>query len=115
MTDKNCLFCKIIAGEIPSKKVYEDEDLYAFHDINPQAPTHVLVCPKRHIDRVVHMEAGDEELIGKVVFRAKEIAKELKVTEGFRLVFNNGAPAGQSVWHVHVHLLGGRSFSWPPG
>jgi histidine triad (HIT) family protein len=114
MDEKDCLFCKIIKGDIPSKKVYEDEDIYAFHDINPQAPTHILVCPKRHIERVAEMTENDLELMGKVIYRAKEIAKDLKRWD-FRLVINNGKEAGQEVFHIHVHLLGGRKFTWPPG
>jgi len=113
--DKDCLFCKIIKGEIPSKNVYEDEKIVAFYDINPQAPKHILICPKKHIDKVVNFSGEDRELIGEVIFRAKEIAKQEKIGDGFRLVFNNGSSAGQMVWHIHCHLLGGRNMTWPPG
>jgi len=115
MKDSNCLFCKIIAGGVPSKKAFEDEDLYALHDIAPQAPIHILICTKKHIERVAQITEADTQLAGKMIVRAQKIAKELGVSEGFRLVFNNGATAGQSVWHLHLHLLGGRAFSWPPG
>lgn len=114
MKDKDCLFCKIIAGEIPSKKIYEDENVYAFADIHPQAPTHVLICPKRHIDRIADLEAGDETLMGQAVLAAGAIAKLLKLTH-YRLVINNGEEVGQSVFHIHFHLMGGRKMTWPPG
>ena len=115
MKDKDCIFCKIIVGEIPSKKAFEDDDLYAFHDINPQAPTHILICPKKHIDRVANLTEADELLMGKVIYCSKELARDFKISDGFRLAFNNGLSAGQSVWHIHAHLLGGRPFTWPPG
>lgn len=111
-----CLFCEIVAGRIPSKKAYEDENLLAFHDINPQAPTHVLVIPKRHIESPFDLGPADETLVGSMVRRAKELAKELGHGErGFRLVMNAGDDAGYSVEHVHLHLLGGRRLGWPPG
>ncbi len=112
MTD--CLFCKIAAGEIPSKKVYSDEKVYAFHDIAPKAPTHVLVIPRRHIGKLADAAEADAAWIGEVVTRAAAIAQELGL-EHYRLVANNGEGAGQSVFHLHFHLLGGRPLAWPPG
>lgn len=111
-----CLFCRIIEGEIPAKKLYEDEHAVAFHDITPQAPTHVLVIPRKHIASLDDMQDGDAEAIGQTVLRATKIARELKLADdGYRLVVNNGPGAGQTVFHIHFHLLGGREFSWPPG
>jgi len=114
MSESDCLFCKIDKGEIPSTKVYEDEGVFAFNDINPQAPTHILICPKKHIDRVAHADDSDSELMGKLVTVAKNLAAQNQFTD-YRLVFNNGAEAGQAVFHVHLHLLAGRKFTWPPG
>ncbi|MBR0135706.1 MAG: histidine triad nucleotide-binding protein [Clostridia bacterium] len=109
----NCLFCRIAAGEIPSAKVYEDDHVLAFRDIDPQAPSHVLIIPKEHFDSV--MEAPDE-IIGRMTEAAKLIARSEGLTEkGFRLVINTGEDGGQSVKHLHMHLLGGRSLQWPPG
>lgn len=113
MTD--CLFCRIISGEIPAKKVYEDEHTYAFEDINPQAPTHVLVVPKKHIRGLKETTSEDAELIGSCQLAAARIARERNIEEGYRTVLNVGPQAGQSVFHLHVHLLGGRSLQWPPG
>lgn len=109
----NCIFCKIIAGEIPSKKAYEDDKVLAFYDIDPQAPTHILIIPKRHCDSV--MDADDDTMAYMI-----KIAKQLAIREGiaengFRLVVNTGADGGQSVMHLHLHLLGGRRFNWPAG
>ena len=116
MTSNDCLFCKIIEGSIPSSKVYEDENVFAFNDINPQAPLHVLIIPKKHISGVDAVEAGDASLIGHLIYAAKKIAKEKKVKENsYRLVFNNGPLAGQAVFHIHLHLLAGRPMNWPPG
>ena len=112
----DCLFCKIAAKEIPSKVVYEDDRIMAFQDVNPQAPTHDLLIPKKHIDRVADINEEDGGLLGELIFRAKEIAQEKKLSDsGFRLVFNSGAGAGQTVFHIHLHLLGGRDMTWPPG
>jgi histidine triad (HIT) family protein len=108
----DCLFCRIIAGEIPSRRVFEDERVFAFEDVSPQAPTHVLVVPRAHLDRIAH--AVDPEEIGRVLLAAARIAAE-RGLEHYRLVINNGDQAGQSVFHVHVHLLGGRPMGWPPG
>lgn len=111
-----CLFCEIVAGRIPSKKAYEDESVLAFLDVSPQAPTHVLVIPKRHITSLEDLTPEDDVVIGSLVRRAKEIATQLGLAErGFRLVMNSGEDAGYSVYHVHLHLLGGRRLGWPPG
>jgi histidine triad (HIT) family protein len=112
---EHCLFCKIIAGQIPANKLYEDDDLIAFHDISPQAPVHFLVIPKKHIVGPAFMEAEDEQLIGKMLRTGARLATELGLVDGFRLVFNNGAAAGQTVFHIHLHILGGRQLQWPPG
>jgi histidine triad (HIT) family protein len=112
----SCLFCRIIAGEIPSSKVYEDDEVFAFNDINPQAPLHVLVVPKRHIATVNDLAPGDEGLVGVLVRRAAAIAAEKGYAErGYRTVFNCNAEAGQTVFHLHLHLLAGRVLGWPPG
>lgn len=110
----DCLFCRIAAGEIPSKAVYSDERIYAFHDIAPKAPTHVLVVPRRHLARLSDAGADDRALLGDVVVAAAAIARDLGL-EHYRLVVNNGEGAGQTVFHLHVHLLGGRPMGWPPG
>jgi histidine triad (HIT) family protein len=109
------IFAKIIDREIPAKIAYEDDLCLAFHDINPQAPTHVLIIPKKPIDMIENMTEADEALVGHLVFAATKIARDLGLKNGYRLVMNNGAGAGQSVFHVHMHLLSGRPFSWPPG
>ena len=112
----SCLFCRIIAGEIPSSKVYEDDEVFAFSDINPQAPLHVLVVPKRHIATVNDLAPGDEALVGALVRRAAAIAAEKGYAErGYRTVLNCNAEAGQTVFHLHLHLLAGRVLGWPPG
>jgi len=112
----SCLFCRIIAGEIPSSKVYEDDEVFAFNDINPQAPLHVLVVPKRHIATVNDLAPGDDGLVGTLVRRAAAIATEKGYAErGYRTVFNCNAEAGQTVFHLHLHLLAGRALGWPPG
>jgi histidine triad (HIT) family protein len=111
----DCIFCKIAAGEINARIVYEDPDLLAFLDLNPQAPTHALVIPRRHIARLTSAGEEDAELLGKIQLAAAKIAKVLKVEGAFRLVMNNGKGAGQSVDHLHYHLLGGRKLMWPPG
>ena len=110
-----CLFCKIIAGEIPSKKVFEDDLTYAFRDINPQAPTHVLIVPRKHIASLAETEAADRDLIGYLQLVAARIAAGEGLSQGFRTVINTGPDGGQTVDHLHVHLLGGRSMVWPPG
>jgi len=110
----SCLFCRIAAGEIPSKAAYSDDRLYAFEDVAPKAPLHVLVIPRKHVARLSELEPGDAALAGEAFLRAAAIAKERGYPD-FRLVVNDGAGAGQSVFHLHVHVLGGRPFSWPPG
>jgi histidine triad (HIT) family protein len=113
MTD--CLFCKIIAGSIPSKKVYEDERAFVFEDIKPQAPTHVLIIPKKHIVGLKEATDADAEIIGYLHLVAAKIARERGIENGYRTVFNVGPGSGQSVFHLHLHLLGGRKLAWPPG
>ena len=111
----DCLFCKIAAGEIPAKLVHEDEDVIAFHDISPQAPVHVLVVPRRHLASLDEAVAEDGELLGRILLTIRRLARELGVESGYRVVNNCGASAGQSVFHIHFHLLGGRPMGWPPG
>jgi histidine triad (HIT) family protein len=110
-----CLFCKIVAGEIPSKKVFEDDLTYAFRDINPQAPTHVLVVPRKHIASLAETSDADQELLGYLHLVAARIARSEGLANGFRTVINTGPDGGQTVDHLHVHLLGGRGMGWPPG
>lgn len=110
----NCLFCKIAAKQIPAKMVYEDADVFAFEDINPQAPTHVLICPKKHFASLEHATAEEESALGRVALVAAKIARERKLGS-YRTVINTGTGAGQTVFHLHLHLLGGRAFHWPPG
>ena len=112
----DCLFCKIIRREIPATLVYEDDRVLAFNDINPQAPTHVLVVPKRHVATLNDVGTEDDQLVGELVRRAAAIAKERGLSAGgYRTVFNTNREAGQTVFHIHLHLLGGRSMAWPPG
>ena len=112
----DCLFCKIIAGEIPSDKVYEDEHVFAFRDINPVAPLHVLIIPKQHISMINDVEDDDAITMGRLFVAAKKIIQELGVADdGYRTVMNCGEAAGQTVFHVHMHLLAGRDLTWPPG
>ncbi|MDO8834639.1 MAG: histidine triad nucleotide-binding protein [Vicinamibacterales bacterium] len=112
----NCLFCRIVAGEIPARIVYQDEHVVAFHDINPQAPVHVLVVPRAHIATLNDVGEEHEALIGLMHRRAAAIAQDLGVAaRGYRTVFNCNREAGQTVFHIHLHLLGGRSLHWPPG
>ena len=112
----DCLFCMIVAGTIPSAKVYQDENLFAFEDIHPQAPTHVLVVPRKHIATTNDLTPADDELVGRMVAAAAKIAAERGFAQtGYRLVFNCNKAAGQAVFHIHLHLLGGRVLTWPPG
>ncbi len=111
----DCLFCKIAAGEIPSKKAYEDERVYAFYDIDPQAPVHILVIPKEHIQSVSQITPENQEIVGHIFTVIAKLAKELDLKDGYRVVSNVGEQGGQSVPHLHFHLLGGRNLSWPPG
>lgn len=116
VNNANCLFCRIASGEIPARKLHEDADVIAFHDVNPQAPHHVLVIPRRHIAALDDMTEADSLTIGTTILRATEIARQLRLhDEGYRLVVNNGEAAGQTVFHIHVHLIGGRKLAWPPG
>ena len=111
-----CLFCEIVAGRIPAKVVHQDDHVLAFHDIDPQAPTHVLVIPKRHITSLLDLAEGDDVLVGRLVRTARDIARQSGLDpRGFRLVFNCGDDAGYSVYHIHLHLVGGRKLGWPPG
>jgi histidine triad (HIT) family protein len=109
------IFEKIIAREIPAKIVYEDDDVLAFHDVNPQAPVHVLVVPKLAIARLADASQVDETILGKLLLAAKKIAADLGLTNGYRVVINNGPDAGESVPHLHLHVLGKRALAWPPG
>lgn len=111
----DCLFCQIIEGKIPAKKVYEDAHTYAFEDINPQGPTHVLVVPRQHIVGLKESSSADAEMIGRCHLAAAEIARQRGIEKGYRTVLNVGPDAGQSVFHLHVHLIGGRKLAWPPG
>jgi histidine triad (HIT) family protein len=109
----DCIFCRIAAGEIPSKKVFEDDRIFAFEDINPQAPTHILVVPKKHYEDM-HDGAEDPGLLGAILARSAAIARERGIRD-YRLVSNTGREAGQAVFHLHFHVLGGRRMGWPPG
>jgi histidine triad (HIT) family protein len=112
----DCLFCRIIAGEIPGSIVYQDDHVVAFNDINPQAPTHVLIVPRRHIASLNDLSPEDDQIVGELIRRASALAKDRGVSAGgYRIVFNTNRDAGQSVFHIHLHLLGGRSMHWPPG
>lgn len=111
----DCLFCKIVAGEIPADKLFEDDDVIAFWDIAPQAPKHFLVIPKKHLSGPSCIDAEDEELIGKMMRVGAKLAAENDIGDNFRVVYNNGVEAGQTVFHIHMHILGGRPMSWPPG
>jgi histidine triad (HIT) family protein len=111
----DCLFCRILSGEVPAKKVYEDDQVYAFDDVKPQAPTHVLVIPKKHIRGLKEATPADRETIGQCHLAAAAIARQRNIEDGYRTVTNVGPGSGQSVFHLHVHLLGGRRLGWPPG
>ena len=113
MTD--CLFCRIVAGEIPSKKVYEDEHTFAFEDLDPQGPTHILIVPKKHLRGLKEARPEDAEIVGRCHLTAAHIARTRNIEEGYRTVLNVGPKSGQSVFHLHVHLIGGRNLGWPPG
>lgn len=112
----NCIFCKIIKGEIPSEKIYEDDLVLSFKDISPEAPKHVLIIPKKHIVSLNNIQQEDAKIIGHIFMVAKEIVKKLGIDEtGYRIVSNCGEEGGQTVGHIHFHLLGGRMLQWPPG
>ena len=113
---ENCLFCKIVEGQIPAKIVYQDAEVVAFEDINPQAPQHVLLIPRRHIASITDLTMEDGPVLASIFVAASKVARELGIAEsGFRFVTNVGPDAGQSVFHLHFHLLGGRKLGWPPG
>jgi len=112
----DCLFCKIAAGEIPAKILYQDEQVVAFEDINPQAPHHKIIIPRKHISTINDLHAEDSALVGYMVQSAVKLAQQLKIADsGYRLVMNCNSAGGQTVFHIHIHLLGGRSMTWPPG
>ena len=116
MSIKDCLFCRIVAGEIPAKVVHETATILAFRDVDPKAPVHVLIIPREHIASVNALEPQHASLVGELFLAARSIAAEEGLADdGYRLVMNTGAGAGQSVWHIHLHLLGGRDLRWPPG
>jgi len=111
----DCLFCKIGEKKIPAKIVYEDPEIFALEDIHPKAPTHILICPRKHFVSLNEATKEDTQVLGRLQLVAAQLARERKLLEGYRTVVNNGPGAGQSVFHLHLHLLGGRSFRWPPG
>ncbi len=113
--DENCIFCKLISGEMPVDKIYEDDEIMAFNDINPQAPRHFLIIPKQHIARPRDINEGHEALVGRVIHKASELALKEGMVNGFRLVINDSEEGGQTVSHFHVHVLGARRMLWPPG
>ena len=113
--DPDCLFCKIVAGEIPSDRVHEDDEVIAFRDINPRAPTHVLVIPRRHIPDVDALTAEDGPLLARLFAVVRSVAEDAGLGRGYRVVTNVGPESGQTVFHLHFHLLGGRPMAWPPG
>jgi histidine triad (HIT) family protein len=116
MTESDCLFCKIIADEIPADIIHESPDAIAFRDINPQAPTHVLIVPRQHISTINDLDESDTDTVGQLFLAARNIARQEGFAEdGYRVTMNCNAAAGQTVFHIHLHLLGGRNFTWPPG
>jgi histidine triad (HIT) family protein len=114
--DETCLFCRIVSGSIPARLAHQDDHTLAFHDIDPRAPVHVLIIPRQHITAVDQLREGDADLMGQLFLVARRLARELGIADsGYRMVVNNGRDAGQSVDHIHMHLLGGRPLKWPPG
>ena len=112
----SCIFCKIVAGEIPADILYQDDDVMCFRDVSPQAPTHLLVIPKKHIGSIAELEQSDTDIAGKILVTATKMAKQDGVSEsGYRVAMNCGAEGGQTVGHIHMHVLGGRQMGWPPG
>lgn len=111
----SCIFCRIVEGSLPAKFVYQDESVVAFEDRNPQAPTHILVVPRQHVAALEETTASHEPLLGRMLYAATCIAKDRGLASGYRTVINNGEWGGQTVFHVHLHLMGGRRFHWPPG
>jgi len=110
-----CVFCRIVSGDIPGKIVHSDDHVVAFEDLSPQAPVHVLIVPRKHIASLNEASDADRELLGRMLLAARDLAAKKAVAGGYRLVNNCGGPAGQSVFHIHLHLLGGRVMTWPPG
>jgi histidine triad (HIT) family protein len=110
-----CLFCQIVAGSIPVKRLYEDDHILAFPDIAPQAPVHILLIPKQHFASLAHTTTAEDALLGQLLAAARQVAEQQGLTNGYRLVVNTGADGGQTVGHLHLHLLGGRPLHWPPG
>lgn len=116
MTEQDCLFCKILAGDIPADVIYESDSAIAFRDVNPKAPVHVLIIPRKHIATINDLDSSDAAMIGSMIMAAKEIAHEEGLADdGYRVVMNCNQAAGQSVFHIHLHMLGGRTLAWPPG
>ena len=116
MSEDNCIFCKIASGQLPAKKVYDDDVCVAFHDLTPQAPTHILIIPRRHIDSLDAADSGQREMLGHLLLTAAEIARDRGFADdGYRVVINTNSDGGQTVFHLHVHLLAGREFLFPPG
>ena len=116
MTEENCPFCKIISGDVDAKVIFQNEDVIGFQDINPQAPVHALIIPRRHIASINELEDHDKEIVGKLFLAARDIARQEGFAQpGYRVTMNCNAAAGQTVFHIHLHLLAGRDFSWPPG
>jgi len=116
MSDNDCLFCKIINKEIEANIVYEDKDILAFRDIHPQAPVHILIIPKQHIEKISDLDEQKKNIVSNLILTANSLARDNKIDkQGYRLVFNCGADAGQLIFHIHLHLLGGRKMAWPPG
>ena len=115
MSDDECLFCRIVSGDVPAEVVRETETTLAFRDVNPQAPTHVLVVPRSHYESAAALADGEPATVAHLVATARDVAGAEGLEDGYRMVFNTGAGAGQTVFHVHLHLLGGRSLGWPPG
>lgn len=114
--NNDCIFCKIASGAIPTSALFEDDELIAFRDIRPQAPHHILIIPKRHIETIQDLTDSDQALVGKMILVANRISQEMVIAEsGYRLVFNCRNDGGQEVYHIHIHLLGGRKMGWPPG
>ena len=111
----DCIFCKIVEGTISAKKVHESDDLIAFEDINPVAPVHILIIPKKHIPTLAEASEQEGGLLGHLLLMARQVAEDQNLRDGYRVVINNGVTAGQTVFHIHLHLMGGRSFDWPPG
>lgn len=113
---EDCIFCKIVAGEIPGNIIHQNDEVLAFHDVNPVAPSHVLIIPRKHISSMNEANDADRQVLGELMLRAKAIANELGINEsGYRMVVNTGRGVGQTVFHIHLHLMGGRAMGWPPG